>query len=118
MAPVKAQSAADNFTQAQRYHRGQGVPSNYTEAIRLYQLAQNQGSVAAKKMLELIFSRPTADGQIDLSWMQQLAQVELGGTVPSLEHGSTRQQLKREPTPLFELVPDVWRKYAASSIMA
>lgn len=118
VAPVKAQSALDNFTQAQRYHRGQGVPSNYTEAIRLYQLAQNQGSVAAKKMLELIFSRPTADGQIDLSWMQQLAQVELSGAVPSLEHGSTRQQLKREPTPLFELVPDVWRKYAASSIMA
>ena len=55
IAPVKPQSAADNLAQAQRYHRGTGVPSNYTEAIRLYQLAKNQGSVEARKMLELIF---------------------------------------------------------------
>ena len=115
---VKSQSAADNLAQAQRYHRGTGVPSNYTEAIRLYQLAQNQGSVAAKKMLELIFSRPRPDGQIDLAWMQQLAQVDLSGSAASIDINSPRQSLKREPTPLFELVPQIWRRYANAAINA
>ncbi len=115
---VKPQSAADNFAQAQRYHRGKGVPSNYTEAIRLYQLAQNQGNVSAKKMLELIFSRPAPDGQIDLAWMQQLAQVDLSGNTPAIDKGSVKQNLKREPTPLFELVPQQWRKYAAAAVSA
>ena len=55
IAPVKPQSAADNLAQAQRYHRGTGVPSNHPEAIRPYQLAKNQGSVEARKILELIF---------------------------------------------------------------
>lgn len=115
---VKPQSAAENFEQAQRYHRGQGVPSNYTEAIRLYQLAQNQGSVPAKKMLELIFSRPAPNGQIDLAWMQQLAQVDLSGNAPAVDKGNAKQNLKREPSPLFELVPQQWRKYAAGAVSA
>ena len=118
IAPVKPQSAADNFAQAQRYHRGTGVPSNYTEAIRLYQLAKNQGSVEARKMLELIFSRPGPDGQIDLAWMQQLAQVDLSNAVPKVESNIIKQNLKREPTPLFELVRQPWRKYTVSSINA
>ena len=115
---VKLQSGADNLAQAQRYHRGTGVPSNYTEAIRLYQLAQNQGSVTAKKMLELIFSRPSPDGQIDLAWMQQLARVDLSGAAPSIDNNSAKQSLKREPTPLFELVPQPWKRYAAAAISA
>lgn len=118
VTPVKAQSALENFTQAQRYHRGTGVPSNYTEAIRLYQLAKNQGSVPARKMLELIFSRPGLDGQIDLAWMQQLAQVDVTDGQPKLDGNSNKQNLKREPTPLFELVRQPWRRYAASSISA
>ena len=115
---VKLLSAAENLAQAQRYHRGTGVPSNYTEAIRLYQLAQNQGSVTAKKMLELIFSRPSPDGQIDLAWMQQLARVDLSGAAPSIDNNSAKQSLKREPTPLFELVPQPWKRYAAAAISA
>ena len=118
IAPVKPQSAADNLAQAQRYHRGTGVPSNYTEAIRLYQLAKNQGSVEARKMLELIFSRPGSDGQIDLAWMQQLAQVDLSNAVPKVESNNIKQNLKREPTPLFELVRQPWQGYAVSSINA
>ena len=107
---VKPLSAADNLEQAQRYHRGQGVPSNFTEAIRLYQLAQNQGDPSAKKMLELIFSRPTPDGQVDLAWMQQLAYVDpLRGT--GLDYVDAKQNLKREPTPLFDLLPQKWRRY-------
>ena len=118
IAPGRPQSANENFTQAQRYHKGQGVPSNYTEAIRLYQLAKNQGSMPARKMLELIFSRPGPDGNIDLGWMQQLATVALDGAVPKLDAIDTRQQLKREPTPLFELVPGTWRKFAATAVSA
>jgi uncharacterized protein len=113
---VPSQSALDNLAQAQRYHRGQGVPSNYTEAIRLYQLAKNQGNTTASKMLELIFSRPAADGQIDLAWMQQLAQVDLSTAAPTIDKNNVKKNLKREPTPLFELVPQQWRKYAASVV--
>jgi uncharacterized protein len=113
---VKPQSAAENFAQAQRYHRGQGVPSNYTEAIRLYQLAQNQGNVPAKKMLELIFSRPAPNGTIDLAWMQQLAQVNVSGTSPAIDQSNLKLQLRREPTPLFDLVPQKWRRYVLPTV--
>ena len=118
VAPVKPQSAADNLAQAQRYHRGTGVPSNYTEAIRLYQLAKNQGSVEARKMLELIFSRPGPDGQIDLAWMQQLAQVDLSTAQPKVESNNIKQNLKREPTPLFDMVRQPWRRYTITSVNA
>lgn len=115
---TQSQSAEDNLLQAQRYHRGAGVPANYTEAIRLYQLAQNQGSMAAKKMLALIFSRPAANGDIDVGWMQQLGQVGLSGAAPPVNATVGGSRLKREPTPLFELVPNAWRKFVASSIGA
>ena len=69
-------------------------------------------------MLELIFSRPGPDGQIDLAWMQQLAQVDLSNAVPKVESNIIKQNLKREPTPLFELVRQPWRKYTVSSINA
>ena len=131
ITPGKPQSGADNFEQAQRYHKGLGVPSNYTEAIRLYQLAQNQGNVQARKMLELIFSRPTADGQINLVWMQQLAAIDLSSGVPSPGNSgnsdnntnasnisNARQKLKREPTPLFDLVPEPWRRYGVAAVGA
>ena len=113
---IQPQSAADNLALAQRYHQGLGVPSNYAEAIRLYQLAQNQGNVTARKMLGLIFSRPAPDGQIDLAWMQQLAQVDLTGPTPRLSADGNRENLLRDPTPLFELVPQQWRKFATSPI--
>ena len=118
VAPGKPQTALENLAQAQRYHRGSGVPSNYTEAIRLYQLAKNQGSVPAQKMLALIFSRPGPDGLIDLAWMQQLAQVELGNAVPTADSNNVKQNLKREPTPLFDLVRQPWRRLTAESINA
>jgi uncharacterized protein len=108
-------SADETLAQAQRNHRGQGQPANYVEAIRLYQKAQNQGNVQARKMLELIFSRPLANGHVDVVWMQQLAyanyandMVVLGGALPHLT-------LQREPTPLFDLLPLLWRNYRSST---
>ena len=65
-------SAHDWYLEARRYHRGEGVPANYTEAVRLYQIAASSGDVEARKMLALIFSRPTQGGLIDTVWMQQL----------------------------------------------
>lgn len=60
---------ADALAQAQRYHRGDRQPANFVKAIRPYRLAQNQGSEQARKMLELIFSRPDPDGSVDVALM-------------------------------------------------
>lgn len=97
------------FAEAQKNHRGDGRSANFVEAIRLYRLAQSKGSLEAKKMLELIFSRPGTDGQIDIAWMQQLAYANLSQAVPSLNRSAERQTLRREPSPLFDLLPQFWR---------
>lgn len=104
-------SASDNFARAERNHRGEGQSANYVEAIRLYQLAKNEGSVQAAKMLALIFSRPGADGQIDIAWMQQLAYVDLSKDVPTLDSATARQTLRRDGTPLLDLLPPPWSQY-------
>ena len=98
-------TAAETFIRAQRNHRGDGQPANFVEAIRLYRLAQNQGSEEAKKILELIFSRPGPDGQVDIAWMQQLAYVNLSRDAPALDSSTARRALRREPTPLVDLLP-------------
>lgn len=108
-------SAGDHFAQAQRNHRGEGQSANYVEAIRLYQLAKNEGSVQAAKMLELIFSRPGADGQIDIAWMQQLAYVNLSKDVPTLDNTTDRPALRRDTTPLLDLLPPPWSKYSKAA---
>lgn len=111
--PSAAASPGDGtLALAWRNHRGEGQPANFTEAIRLYRLAQSQGSEQARKMLELIFSRPGPDGQIDIAWMQQLAYVNLSGEAVSLDSATARQMLRREPTPLADLLPLPWRPYA------
>lgn len=110
----RASSGGDLYTQAQRYHRGDGVPSNYTEAVRLYQAAASRGDARARKMLELIFSRPAPGGGLDPAWMQQLA------SLPMQAQGLTRtaplplspQGWQQDPTPLYHLIPPQWRKLA------
>jgi hypothetical protein len=103
---------AATFAQAQRYHRGEGVPANFTEAIRLYRLAQSQGSTPARRMLELIFSRPAPDGSVDVAWMQQLAQMDVTGDSPTQNPAGAQALLRREPTPLFDLLPPRWKAVA------
>lgn len=66
-------------------------------------------------MLELIFSRPGPDGQIDIAWMQQLAYVNLSKDVVTLDSTTARQSLRREPTPLFDLLPQSLRKYSSAA---
>ena len=105
------QSANQRFAQALRYHRGDGVPANYTEALRLYQVAAATGSKPAQQMLERIYSRPSADGAVDIGWMQQLANLDITreGAVLSTLQAPSAQLFVRDPTPLYDLIPPQWR---------
>ena len=102
--------AADTLAKARRNHRGDGQPANYVEAIRLYRLAQSQGNIEARKMLELIFSRPGPDGAVDTQWMQQLANINLSSQALQLDSAPERRLLLREPTALSDLLPALWRR--------
>lgn len=102
------------LTAARRSHRGEGAPANYVEAIRLYQLAKLRGSVEAQKMLALIYSRPTATGALDVAWMQQLANLDVSGATPRPASAATSRSLQREPSPLVDLLPPVWRERMAA----
>lgn len=99
------------FRQARVYHRGEGVPANYTEALRLYKRASDLGSIPAQRMLALIYSRPQADGKLDIAWMQQLAYVDVteDSTVP-LQAVTTPAGLQRDPSPLYDYIAPQWRK--------
>jgi uncharacterized protein len=93
------------LSSAQSLHRGSGCQVNYAEAIRLYNLAASKGNVAAKRMLSLIYSKPDATGKLNIAWMQQLANLNAANLSLSLDSNSLVSMLKREPTPLFDLIP-------------
>lgn len=102
--------AATLLAMAQRNHRGLGQPANYTEAIRLYRLAQTKGSTAARDMLALIFSRPTASGQLDIAWMQRIAVLNLGNTAGGPANPNLGAPVfQRERSPLFDYLPTLWK---------
>lgn len=112
--------AADRYQQARRYHQGDGVPANYTEAVRLYQLAAAGGDLRASQILQQIFSRPGPGGSIDIAWMQQLAPpgrldhntgMRQGTTAPA---GPTGWQ--RDPSPLYDRVPAEWRAQSTGAV--
>lgn len=106
----QAGGAWQTFKQARVYHRGEGVPANYTEAIRLYKRASDMGSEPAKRMLALIYSRPVAGGGIDIAWMQQLAYMDVtqDGAIP-LTAPTAPASLTRDPTPLYDYIAPKWR---------
>ena len=120
LAPSELTSPNETLASAKRNHRGEGQSANFTEAIRLYRLTQSQGntdsSIEARKMLELIFSRPGPGGQLDVAWMQQLAFVDVSGQVLSLDGIVVQKGLRREQTPLFDLLPERWRKEALHGV--
>ena len=76
--------AESSWRQARRYHRGEGIPINYVEAIRLYRKAADLGHLQAKKMLDLIFSQSAETGAINIFWMQRLSRVDVSGFAPQL----------------------------------
>jgi uncharacterized protein len=112
------QDAITLLRQAQRLHRGEGQPVNYTEAIRLYREAAAKGNTTARDMLALIFSRPAPPGQsINIAWMQQIASLTLTDT-PTAATGvapvanlssQIRPMFRREPTLLFDYLPARWQ---------
>lgn len=105
-----ATTADDLLAQAQRAHRGEDQIANYSEALRLYQLAQSRGSLAARRMLALIYSRPGPDGQLDVQWMRQLAFADPSAPSPLPGQVPPAHGLQREPTPLADLLPPIWRR--------
>ncbi|MFN4120972.1 hypothetical protein [Acidovorax sp.] len=111
-------TAHDWLLQAQSYHRGDGVPANYSEAVRLYQIAASAGDATARRMLQLIFSRAAPGGQIDVAWMQQLATAELAATTGPAAAPATLPRWQRDPTPLWDLVPLEWRSTAQGVVAA
>ncbi|NZA03254.1 hypothetical protein H0I39_18790 [Ottowia beijingensis] len=109
-ASAAATEADRLLERAQRAHRGVVVPANYAEAMRLYQAAAAQGSAAAKRMLALITSRPQPDGTINIAWMSQLAWLDTANNLPQLDTRSLSTMMYRDPTPLFDLLPDEWQR--------
>jgi TPR repeat protein len=104
------QSAESTLALAHRYHRGEGMPVNYSEAIRLYRKAADLGSPQAKKMLNLIFSQPLENGQINIPWMQSLSYMDISGSTPKLSADNGPFLLTREETGLTDFIPQYWNK--------
>lgn len=107
--PAPGHNAEALFKEARRYHRGEGIPVNYNEAVRLYRMAQAEGSVQAQRMLNLIYARTSADGQLDMGWMRQLSEADVSGPIPHMGQSTGPQLLHREPTPLYDLLPKLWK---------
>lgn len=108
-SPVPLRDAEALFKEARRYHRGEGIPVNYNEAIRLYRMAQTAGSLQAQRMLNLIYARTSPDGQLDMGWMRQLSDADVSGPTPQMGHSAGPKLLHREPTPLYDLLPKLWK---------
>jgi len=98
------------YLQARRLHRGEGVPANYTEAIRLYGLADRLGQREARKMLSLIYSRPLPSGEVDIGWMRQLADLDISLPSPRMGPSSHALVLHEDLTPLMDWLPMTWRR--------
>lgn len=102
-APLTAEQL---FLRGRQFHRGDGVPVSYAEALRLYKMAADQGNVHSKKMLGLIYTRPTAAGDINIVWMQQLANVDITAEgLGTLLAPPPSPLLQRDATPLYDYLP-------------
>ncbi len=111
MVMATPEQAQATYLAARRFHRGDGVALNYAEAIRLYRQADAQGSGHAKRMLSLIYSRTTPEGGLDAVWMRQLADLDVNAPVPKQDVALGASALRREPTPLIDLLPTKWRQW-------
>ncbi len=108
--PTESGEAERLLEQARRAHRGIGAPTNYVEALRLYQAAAAKGSAAASRMLAMITSRPLPDGSVNVGWMAQLAYVDTDNSLPQLDSRALATMMYRDPTPLFDLLPEAWQR--------
>jgi uncharacterized protein len=103
---------------AQALHKGDACAVNYVDAIRLYNVAARKGNLSAQRMLSLIYSKPAttaigggaagagaAGGNINIAWMQQLANLDVGNLSINLNTANLSSALQKEPTPLYDLIP-------------
>jgi uncharacterized protein len=67
------------YEQGMRYHAGAGVPVNYAQALLYYRQAASMGHLQAQRMVQLIVSVRTVQGQLDDAWIRQLAPQLQGG---------------------------------------
>ncbi|TCP97840.1 hypothetical protein EDC44_101230 [Cricetibacter osteomyelitidis] len=62
-----------SYELARRYHKGVEVSVNFGEAIRLYRLAASQGNEQAKRILPILLSKQTQQGNLNTLWLQETA---------------------------------------------
>ena len=94
-----------------QFHRGDGVPSDYYQAIQLYKESAQLGNERARRILKLIFSKPGGDNTIDIAWMRQLSQTDIL-TGKSDSHPLIGPKLLlRDPTPISDYLPLNFQKY-------
>ncbi|UXI66567.1 tetratricopeptide repeat protein [Tahibacter amnicola] len=84
---MAASDPVAQFELARRYHRGEGVPIDYSEAMRLYRLSARQSYSPAKEMLGLILSKPDPAEPLGVavSWLQELSMARVAGSSGGLE---------------------------------
>ena len=84
-----------------RYHKGDGVPRDLNEALRLYPQAAGLGHRGAEEILSLILSKPAAEAGQSFSpaWMIEVG-AKIGGvsdrsdrTMSSLERPKRHEDL-------------------------
>ena len=110
-APPKNPNAQELFLRARQFHRGDRIPVNYAEALRLYRQAASLGNPHAQKMLALIYSRPLPTGDLNVLWMQQLASVDVTKEgSPTLLAPAPSPALQRDATPLLDYIPSRLRR--------
>jgi len=62
----------------------------------------------ARRMLSLIYSRTTPEGGLDPVWMRQLSEMDVSSLVPKQDVALGLSALRKEPTPLVDLLPRKW----------
>ena len=104
---AQAREPSAQFALGQRYHRGDGVSSDYVEAMKLYRLAAEAKFPPAMEMVALILSRldPRNPALIDVAWMRLLAYVQLSTD----EEGKRRGVLQPvvDDDPFYGMEPHV-----------
>lgn len=112
---IKAKNSSNdslNFLdQAVKFHRGDGVPSNYYLAIDFYKKAANLGNKNAKKMLDLIFSKSPSSEVIDIAWMKQLSQINVFSDKWDYDYSTGPKLVTRDLTPITDFLSMKWQKY-------
>ena len=50
------------------------------------------------------------DGSVNIAWMSQLAYLDTANSLPQLDTRAMASMMYRDPTPLFDLLPEAWQR--------